>query len=51
MTEQTKNEKKTVIICPDCRKEKEVPYRGFDKCYNICIECNRNIYGDYKRDN
>jgi hypothetical protein len=51
MAEQIKEEKKTTIICPDCQKKKAVPYRGFDKCYNICIECTNNTYGDYKRDN
>ena len=44
-------ERKSVIICPDCKKRVEVPFRGQDKYYNICIECNASQFGEYKRDN
>jgi cytochrome c1 len=49
---ENKVEKKVSIIkCPNCKKEKEVLYRGKKIYWNLCAECFNNQYGEYKKDN
>jgi hypothetical protein len=41
----------TIIHCPSCHKEHEIPFNGKDKVYEMCVTCQYAAYGEYKNDN
>lgn len=41
----------TVVHCPSCHKEYEVPFNGKFKVYEMCILCQVAPFGEYKNDN